>query len=142
MQGFPHHYRVRAEGGPDHQTMVSGNGLPDLEISPPPEFDGPVGYWSPETLLAAAVANCFILTFRSMSRHTKLSWTTLDVRVDAKLDKTSEGLRFTAFNIAATLTAPGVDAEAAEALMHKAEEQCLITRSLNAEVTLEPEVRS
>ena len=48
--------------------------LPDLETAPPPEFDGPGGLWSPENLLCAAVADCFILTFRAIASFSRLSW--------------------------------------------------------------------
>lgn len=140
MQGFPHHYQTRAKGGPDQPIRVSAEGLPDLETGPPPEFDGPGDLWSPETMLSAAVANCFILTFRALSRQADLPWTDLDVSADGKLEKTREGLRFTGFEIRATLNAPGVDATQAEDLMHKAEKHCLLTRSLSGEVTLVTEV--
>jgi organic hydroperoxide reductase OsmC/OhrA len=142
MQGFPHHYRTRAEGGPDQPIKVSSDGLPDLETGPPAEFDGPGDLWSPETMLSAAVANCFILTFRALTRQAGMSWTALDVHAAGKLEKTREGLRFTEFEIRAKLTAPGVDVAQAEDLMHKAEKHCLLTRSLNGEITLIPEVHA
>lgn len=142
MHPFPHVYRNRAAGGPDQAITVSGEGLPDLATAAPPEFDGPGDLWSPETMLNAAVANCFILTFRSLSKRKELDWQALDVAVEGQLDKTPEGLRFTAFRIAATLEAAGVEVGEAEALLHAAERHCLITASLSAEVSLEATVRA
>jgi len=140
MHPYPHHYRTHAVGGPEQPITVSGEGLPDLETGPPPAFDGPPGYWSPESMLSAAVANCFILTFRALSRHAGLAWSALSVDVDGTLEKTADGLRFTRFDIRATLTAAGADAATAAELMQKAEKHCLISRSLNAQVHLEAAV--
>lgn len=53
---------------------VTSTGLPDLETARPPEFDGPGGVWSPEALLVASNANCFILAFRGVSKAAKFEW--------------------------------------------------------------------
>ena len=37
------------------------------------EFGGPGDLWSPETMLAGAVAGCFILTFRAAARASSAS---------------------------------------------------------------------
>ena len=68
MQNFPHHYQVTATCGVEDNIAVTSADLPSLQTNSPPEFDGPPGLWSPETLLTAAVANCFILTFRAVAR--------------------------------------------------------------------------
>ena len=43
-------------------------GVRVIESAPPKEFDGPGDQWSPEQLLTAAVADCFVLNFRTMTR--------------------------------------------------------------------------
>ena len=63
MEGYPHHYLAKATGGEEGSVVVSGEGLPPLETQSPPQFGGPDGVWSPETMLSAAVANCFVLSF-------------------------------------------------------------------------------
>ena len=62
MHPYPHQYRASATGKPAGAVTVTSPQLPDIETAPPPEFDGPGGVWSPESLLCAAVADCFILT--------------------------------------------------------------------------------
>ncbi len=57
MEGYPHHYLAKATGENEGSVMVSGEGLPPLETQSPPQFGGPDGVWSPETMLSAAVAN-------------------------------------------------------------------------------------
>lgn len=141
MTEFPHSYAVSASGGPKGTIPTGTPGVPSLDTNAPPEFGGPEGYWSPETMLSASVANCFILTFRAISRKADLDWSSLEVDVDGILDKTPEGLRFTEFRIRAALTtASADDADSAGKLLDKAKQHCLVTASLNARITLEPTV--
>lgn len=142
MQGFPHHYLVSATGGEAGNVVVSGEGLPDLDTQGPPQFGGPEGIWSPETMLAGAVANCFILSFRAIARASKFEWTSLRVDVDGVLDRPERATYFTAFNIHAVLDVPQGDrVEMAERLLEKAEKICLITASMKSEVVLTTEIR-
>lgn len=138
MQGFPHLYNVSARSGVSDSVTLSADGLPDLATMPPPEFGGPEGHWSPETLLAASVADCFILTFRAISRASKLDWTAIECDVEGTLDRVDGVTRFTRFDLRARLQVPeGTDHERAEKILHKSESACLITASLATENHLE-----
>ncbi len=142
MQGFPHHYLVSASGGTEGNVVVSGEGLPDLDTQGPPQFGGPEGIWSPETMLAGSVANCFILSFRAIARASKFEWSSLQVDVDGILDRPERATYFTAFNIHAVLdVTDGAKVEMAERLLEKAEKICLITASLKSETVLTTEIR-
>ena len=67
MQPFPHHYAVVAKAETQSDVALEGERLPPIASAPPTEFGGPGDRWSPETLLVAAVADCFILTFRAIA---------------------------------------------------------------------------
>ena len=141
MQGFPHHYAVSGQAGTENPVTLSSAGLPDIGSMPPPEFNGPEGYWSPESLLAASVADCFILTFRAIAGASKLPWSDLQVEVIGTLDRVERVTRFTRFDLKARLVVPaGTDPEKAERLLHKSEAACLITASLNTENHLATEI--
>jgi organic hydroperoxide reductase OsmC/OhrA len=142
MQGFPHSYLASASGGNEGSVVVSGDGLPDLDTQAPPQFGGPEGVWSPETMLSAAVANCFILSFRAIARASKFEWTALECDVEGVLDRPERTTFFTAFNIHAVLRVP-TDAklELAQRLLEKAEQICLVTASLKSEIVLTTEVQ-
>ena len=143
MHPFPHEYSVSATGGPAGGVAVNATGLPQIETAPPVEFDGPGGTWSPETLLCASVADCFILTFRALAKASKLEWTGLECRVQGTLERVDGVSQFTGFTTHARLNvARGVDADAARSLLEKAERKCLITNSLRGTQTLETEVAS
>jgi hypothetical protein len=77
MHPFPHHYTISAVAAPDGDVALSEQQLPKLVSAPPAEFDGPGDRWSPETLVVAAVADCFVLTFRAVAKLSKLRWATL-----------------------------------------------------------------
>jgi organic hydroperoxide reductase OsmC/OhrA len=142
MQDFPHHYSVAAGAQAEGPVVLSSEGLPDLASAAPQQFGGPGDRWSPETLLVAAVADCFILSFRAIARASKLAWTSLECRVEGTLDRVDRAMQFTAFRVHASLrVAPGVSEEQARRILEKAERSCLISNSLKAPSHLEAEVR-
>lgn len=143
MKPYPHHYSVEATAGPTESVELSAAGLPKLISAPPVEFDGPGDQWSPETLLMAALADCFILTFRAVARASRLEWSHLACHAEGTLDRVDGVTRFTGFRIHARLALPpGGNAETGRRLLEKAEKTCLVTNSLGAPVELVSEVRS
>lgn len=138
MKPYPHHYEVSTVGAPTGPLTFSSPGLPDREADSPPEFDGPGGYWSPETLLMAALANCLTLTWRSVAAHNKFTWNGLRVEVTGVLDRVDRVARFTEVQAIFHLTVPeDADDEVAERLAHKTESVCLISNSLSATKSIE-----
>jgi organic hydroperoxide reductase OsmC/OhrA len=142
MQEFPHYYSAHAAAlvGADDVTLT-GAGIPALRSASPAEFGGPGNQWSPETLLVAAVADCFILTFRAVARASSLRWNSLHCQITGTLDRVDRVTRFTAFDLRAELCVPeGTDGELARRAMDKAERGCLVANSLNAPVHLHMQV--
>ena len=139
MHPFPHHYRALARGGPAGVVTIEAQGLPDLATQPPPEFDGPEGFWSPETLLLASIVDCYVLSLRAVARASKLEWTSLEVDVTGVLEKVDGVARFTRFTLSPRLVLPAGTGEGlALNVLKKAKSVCLVTNSLNAEVELLP----
>lgn len=138
MQNLPHHYKVVAAAEPDGDVNLSSKRLETMSSAPPTEFGGPGNKWSPETLLVASVADCFILSFRAIAKASKFSWTSLTCNVEGILDLREGTTKFTDFEIHATLSVPtDTNEERAQRLLEKAEESCLITNSLSGTVHLE-----
>lgn len=142
MQNFPHHYRVAATASDSGNVELSSDGVATIASAPPVEFGGPGDQWSPESLLVAAVADCFVLSFRAIARASKLDWTTLSCNVIGTLDQVERKAQFTAFEVTAELVVPvGTDEAKAQRLLQKAEDACLITNSLIADSHLNSTVR-
>lgn len=141
MHPYPHQYTVEASAEPTGDVSLNSAGLPALATAPPAEFDGPGDRWSPETLLCAAVVDCFVLSFRAVARASKLDWTALDARIEARLDRVDGRTFFTEIVVHATLRVPpGTDQDRATRLLEKAEHVCLVSNSLVSQRRLEPTV--
>ncbi len=141
MHPYPHTYKVSAAGAATGNVVVSSPQLPSLETAPPPEFDGPGGVWSPETMLCASVADCFILSFRAVARAARFEWSSLECRVEGTLERVERSSQFTRYATFARLTVPkGADAAKARDLLERAEHGCLISNSLKGSRSLESEV--
>jgi organic hydroperoxide reductase OsmC/OhrA len=138
MHPFPHIYTVTSTTGPDGEVVLNSEGLPPLPTATPLEFDGPGGQWSPETLLVAAVADCFLLTFRGIARASKMPWVEISCDVVGRLERVERVTRFTDFLVRARLKIPaGTNEAQAERILVRAEETCLVTRSLTATTRIE-----
>lgn len=143
MEAYPHRYEVHAAGSAAGNVLVSSAGLADLTTAPPRQFGGPGDQWSPETLLVAAAADCFILTFRAIATASKLAWRHLDCDAEGILDRVDGSARFTGMNLHARLVVTTADdIDRARRLLEKAEGACLITNSFAFHPTLTTELTS
>jgi len=141
MEPLPHHYHIHASCASSENITVEAEGKPSLITGPPKEFGGTGDEWSPEDLLVAAVADCFILSFKAISKATRFDWVSISCDTEGKLDKLDQTIQFTGFQISVKLVISAeTDREKAERLLHKAESICLITNSLKAESELTTEI--
>jgi organic hydroperoxide reductase OsmC/OhrA len=141
MQAYPHRYGAHAAAEAEGAVLVGSEGLPTLSTGPPPQYGGPPGQWSPETLLVSAVADCFALTFRAIATLSKLAWRRLECDADGTVDRREGAVRFTELHLRARLVLPaGGDPERARRLLEKAEATCLVTNSLAVHANLATEV--
>lgn len=133
MHPLPHVYAVVADGTKSGAVELTSEGLSVLLAEPPPEFGGQGKQWSPEGLLCAALASCFILSFRAVARSARLEWQRLECKVEATLQRREGVLQFTHLVILATLTI-GAEQDFAGYLhaLERAEKGCLIANSLTA----------
>jgi peroxiredoxin-like protein len=138
-----HEYEVIGQwGGGRGGTLESHTLNHVLEFSAPPEFQGRVGFWTPEHFLVGAVASCFISTFAAIAEMSKLEVVSLRVGAKGVLEKVEGGgYRFTEVVLYPELTiAQESDRERAQRLIEKAERGCLIARSLSGKVSAIPAI--
>ena len=142
MQDFPHHYRCIATANADQSRVrVASQGLEDLTTDVPREFGGPGDQWSPEALLIAAVADCFVLTFRAMAGPCQITWHALDCDATGTLERVDRSTQFTHIALSVRISVPEeLEEEKVLRVLKKAEDTCLITNSLNATVTLNVDI--
>lgn len=135
-------YRVSA------RWIGAENGLLEVEevpipipFSAPAEFGGQSRLWTPEHLLLAAVASCFVTTFRAVARISKFEFDGLEITAEGTIGKPSGGWQFTSITLRTTLRVQQESGrERGLRLLEKAERSCLIARSLAVGVLLEASV--
>ena len=135
-------YRSSAIWTMKRRGIVSAEDVPrTINFSAPPEFQGEPGLWTPEHLLVASVATCFLATFRALAENSKLPVVRLEVDAEGLLEKEAGGFRFTQVVVRPRLAiAEPADQERAQRLLEKAERACLISRSLSSHMELQPTV--
>lgn len=143
MEPLPHIYQVSATAAGPGPTLTTAAELPSLQVDTPVSFGGEGGCWSPEELLMAAQANCFLLTFRSLARTAAFEWCLLRCRVEGRLERVDRQLRFTHITLQVQLTLRDIrHRTTAERMLERADGACIIGNSLRAERELHCEVVS
>ena len=135
-------YRVSAASTAVRSGIATADEIhPPIAFSAPPEFQGEAGRWTPEHLFLASVAGCYVSTFSGMAQFSKFEFLSLNVEVEGTLYKEEQGWRFTQITLHPRLKiALEKDRERASRLLEKAEKTCLIVRSTNSRIILEPEL--
>jgi organic hydroperoxide reductase OsmC/OhrA len=96
---------------------------------------------NPEHLLLAAVAACFMFTFRAVARGSKFDFLSLDLPGSGTVDRKDGTTRFTEIVLRPRLTLPkGADPERANRVLEKGETACPVTASLSVPVRVEAEI--
>ncbi len=118
------------------------DGLPDIEVASPPQFGGPGGRWTPEHLFVGAATSCWLTTFLAIAELSKLEFVAVEAAGEGFLERGDDRR----FSIARIVLRPRVtvrreaDRERAFRIIRKAEESCLVARSMRTAIVLEPEV--
>ena len=116
---------------------------PVIRFSSPPEFKGDPGFWTPEHFLLAAVASCFVVTFYALADRAHMNFGKLDLSVEGKLGIFEGRLSFLQIALQPTVNVfQTEDQERAYGLLERTEHSCLIARTLNCAVLMEPLVQT
>ena len=141
MEPYPHTYTAEASGAFSGAVQIATPGVAVLTSTAARQFGGSGDAWSPESLLVAAIADCYVFTFRAVSAAAMFGWLKLECQAQGTLEKCERVPQFTHIAVQATLTlAPGADASRAKRLLQQADRACLIANSLKAARTLETRI--
>ncbi|MEI6386866.1 MAG: OsmC family protein [Spirochaetota bacterium] len=134
-------YRTSVAWSGEKRGVVACEGKPDLAVATPPEFKGHPGIWSPEDLFVTAVNSCVMTTFIAMAERASLVFTNYRSEVEGTLEKGEAGFSFTRVVVRPRIgIGKAEDREKVLELIEKAEHACLISNSIKATVTIEPEI--
>lgn len=120
---------------------MHAGGKPGIRVASPPEFGGPPNTWSPEDMVAGAVASCIMTTslfFLEKSGIEPLSYLS---NATATMNKTKNGLAFTGVEVNVTVTVGSQEEiDKAYVAVEKAEGSCPVSKSLTCPVSLKVKV--
>jgi peroxiredoxin-like protein len=135
-----HKYRVRSTSTTVRSGLTIVEGIePSIAFSAPPEFNGQAGHWTPEHFFVAAVASCFVSTFSGMASNSNFEFISLELETEGTVVQDQAGWRFREIVLRPRLTITRTeDRDRAHRLLHKAEKNCLVGRSVACAVVLEP----
>lgn len=122
-------------------TAQAANKAP-IPLSTPPEFGGPDGFWTPEDLLANAVASCIMTSALFFIDRAGVELQSYRSRAKAVMEKTGGGLVITAIHV--EIQAQAKQPEQAEALkkaIEQAEKTCPVSALLKCPVELSVTVK-
>ncbi len=115
----------------------------EVEVATPPEFPGGVeGIWSPEHLFTASVGSCLMTSFTAIAEYSKFEFDSLKVKTLGTMSKVDGKFVMSKITLKPLLTISDEKYEKkAHRLLKKAENICLISRSIKSEIVFEPEVK-
>src|SRR5262249_1693030 len=125
-------YDTEVEWGAGKIAVLRSSELPDLMVSPPPEFQGAPGFWTPEHLYVASVNASFVATFLAVAELSKLDFVSFSSRARGRLEKVEgSGYEITEIVLRPDLVVrePG-DVDRAARVLEKAKQNCLISKSI------------
>jgi organic hydroperoxide reductase OsmC/OhrA len=110
-----------------------------IEVASPPEFPkGIEGIWSPEHLFVASVSGCSMTTFLAIAEESTLKFKIFSCTAKGKLEPVNGKLIMCEVYLKPTVVIQeGKFANKAMRILKKAEDGCLIARSIKATVTME-----
>ena len=110
-----------------------------IEVATPPEFPkGMEGIWSPEHLFIAAVSGCLMTTFLAIAENSSLEFVSFNCKAKGTLENAEGKLMMSEILLKPTVVIHNkAYMDKAIRILKKAENACLITRSITSKVTME-----
>ena len=114
-----------------------------IEVATPPEFPkGMEGIWTPEHLFVSAVSGCLMTTFLAIAENSTLDFVSFSCQAIGKLEMVDGTLLISEILLKPTVVIHNeVHRDKAVRILKKAEDACLITRSIKSKVTMEISVK-
>ena len=134
------HFPLTVDWVGDRRVSAQVEGKQAVEACPPLVFSGDdPSTWSPEDFFVAAAASCLAVTFTGLAARAGLEYTRLAVDADGICGKRDDG-RFGFTSILLRVEIETDAGDEARALAAQAEENCLVSASLDVPVEMVVEV--
>jgi len=137
MIKYPLSFKAFASSIPgiDSSWESRAGNFPDVTCSIPRDFMGPDTGYSPEDLMAMAVINCFIATFKVFSEKAKLTYSKIEAAGVIEIDRLSTGFVGVS-KLTVDVVIMGVsDHDRALVILNETKKNCLMANAIKADIT-------
>jgi organic hydroperoxide reductase OsmC/OhrA len=123
------------------EGVLSSEGKPHIPVSPPPDFRGRAGRWTPESLFIASVETCLLFTFLSLARSRHLEFASYESEAEGLLEQVYGKLVISKVTVRPKITiASEEEREEAEGIVEVLDDHCFISNSVESEIVIEPQI--
>ncbi len=131
MTDDTHEYVVRVDWKQGSVGNLFVEGKPNVEVSAPPEFDGPKGIISPEDLFVAAATSCLMTTFVTFTKKMHIEFKSFSCEGQGTLERVDKGYQFTRIRLKTKVEVESEDLKPkAERALELAGKYCLVSNSM------------
>ena len=131
MTDDAHEYMVKVDWKHGRVGDLIIEGKQKVEISTPPEFDGPEGIISPEDLFVAAATSCLMTTFVTFTKKMHFDFKSFSCEGHGTLERVDKGFQFTKLLLKAEVKVESEDLKPkAERALELAGKYCLVSNSM------------
>lgn len=130
-------FDVRLDWISDQKGILTANDAEGpIYVATPPAFGGQEKNWSPEHLFLGSIASCFMSTYLYFIRKMKFEITHLECHAIGQIELVEGKYKFTHIGVFPTIHVSDVTLmEIADLAILKAQKSCLISNTLNAEIS-------
>ena len=112
-----------------------------IDVASPPVFGGPEGLWSPEHLYIASVSACLMTTYQAIAAISGIDVLEYSDQATGHLQRgENRRYRMDRITLRPRIVVKESQQDRALRLVDKAEAACLISRSVNSEIVVEPDI--
>lgn len=143
MSEFIQDYIIDVEWEEGRAGKITAPGISQSVIAAtPPEFEGGVeGIMSPEHLFVASVSSCYMTTFLAIAHNSDLKFKSLSIKASGSLEKENGKYKMAKITLNPTLILEDESKkDKAMRILEKSDAACLISRSINSEIELNPQI--
>jgi len=134
-------FRTTLEWKEDKKGTLHNSQKFPIEVSTPPEFKGPEGYWSPEELFLCSINSCIMTTFIYFAEKSSLVFLSYGSEIEGEVSFEEGKLMFSSITVRPIIKIKSEsDKEKAKQLIEKSEKYCLISSSVRSKITLLPTI--
>lgn len=141
MSDETHEYMVTVDWKHGRVGTLSVVGKPSIEVSSPPEFEGPEGIISPEDLFVASATSCFMTTFVTFNKKMHIEFKSFSCEGHGTLERVDKGFQFTKLLLKTKIGVASEDLiPKTERALELAEKYCLVSNSMKCPTEHENQV--